>query len=498
MSRRTWHAGSLVLLCAGLASCAAVPRERAVASVDAFTAARGLPNADWPAAGTTDDQVAARTRELLSEPLTLERALQVAFLRNIEIRRAYAELGIAEAEVIEASRLANPTFGYVDLKPDAEGVRHQITRSLSLELTDLLLLPARRRISRAEFENAQQRIGNSLFELASEVQGAWFEYVTARQVAAMRTAAADAADASADFAQRSRDAGNLTPRNYALELAAQSEARVAAARSAAAAVEKRTQLALKLGIAARERWEAPDKLPAPVATAVDESALLEQARADRLDLAVARREVAILEDGLTLARRWRFIGDVKVGYERESESDGLRLSGPSLSLQLPIFNQGQASVLRAEAQLESARARLTTLERSVRNEIALGLDRLAAAHEIAERYRTALVPQREAVVSRTLEEYNFMLTGVFELLQARREELSAYQEYLLAVRDYWLARIELRRTVGGRLPGDEAASALTIGADDVLPAQAPEHAHHDTHQPPKPNSQGPRPDGEPR
>ena len=47
-----------------------------------------------------------------------------------------------------------------------------------------------------------------------------------------------------------------------------------------------------------------------------------------------------------------------------------------------------------------------------------------------------------------------MLVGVFELLQARRSQLDAYQSYVEAVRDYWLARTDLRRSVGGVLPGE--------------------------------------------
>ena len=47
-----------------------------------------------------------------------------------------------------------------------------------------------------------------------------------------------------------------------------------------------------------------------------------------------------------------------------------------------------------------------------------------------------------------------MLVGVFELLQARRTQLDAFQAYLEAVRDYWVARTDLRRSVGGALPGE--------------------------------------------
>jgi cobalt-zinc-cadmium efflux system outer membrane protein len=44
-----------------------------------------------------------------------------------------------------------------------------------------------------------------------------------------------------------------------------------------------------------------------------------------------------------------------------------------------------------------------------------------------------------------------MLLGVFQLLQARREQITAYRDYLDTVRDYWITRAELERATGGSL-----------------------------------------------
>ena len=49
-------------------------------------------------------------------------------------------------------------------------------------------------------------------------------------------------------------------------------------------------------------------------------------------------------------------------------------------------------------------------------------------------------------------QYNGMFVGVFQLLQARRDQIDAAREYIEALRDYWTARANLERAVGGRLP----------------------------------------------
>ena len=46
----------------------------------------------------------------------------------------------------------------------------------------------------------------------------------------------------------------------------------------------------------------------------------------------------------------------------------------------------------------------------------------------------------------------FMLTGAFELIMAKQQEFEAYQKYLEAIRDYWIIRADMQRSLGGSLP----------------------------------------------
>ncbi|HEX6837658.1 MAG TPA: TolC family protein, partial [Polyangia bacterium] len=66
-------------------------------------------------------------------------------------------------------------------------------------------------------------------------------------------------------------------------------------------------------------------------------------------------------------------------------------------------------------------------------------------------YQKTLVPLRERIVTLSQEQYNAMLLGVYQLLQAKQNELQTYREYIEAVRDYWIARADLERAVGTRL-----------------------------------------------
>jgi cobalt-zinc-cadmium efflux system outer membrane protein len=451
---------SVALIASG---CASNPSVRGSNEVNELTRVRGAPPAAW----TSDTRANPSTG--FPEPITVRRAVEIAFVRSPAVGQLYAELGLSQAEVLASSRLPNPTFGYVGLSAGS-GEPSQITRSISLGFTDLLMMPARSRIASANFDATRQRVAGRLLDLQAKVESAWYDYVAALQSAQMRAAAARAASASAEYAKRLNAAGNIRPRALALELAASTEAQIAAARAHAEGERSRATFASLVGLSTRDDWQVAHGLPALPVSNASPADLVDHALTTRLDVVAARQEVNTFESALRLTRWWRWLGNFDVGYERESETDGSRLRGPTFSLGIPLFNQNQSGVLRAQAELERSRARLAELELSVRNEIALGLDRLATTREVADSYRTALVPQREAVTSRTLEEVSFMLSGAFELLQSKREQFEAYQEYVDAVRDYWLARVELRHASGGKLADDDAASTQLLELGDTAPS----------------------------
>jgi hypothetical protein len=49
-------------------------------------------------------------RKLLKEPLTVSSAMQIALLNNRVLQATFEEVGIAQADVIEAVRLPNPSM----------------------------------------------------------------------------------------------------------------------------------------------------------------------------------------------------------------------------------------------------------------------------------------------------------------------------------------------------------------------------------------------------
>ncbi|MFA5940942.1 MAG: TolC family protein [Sinimarinibacterium sp.] len=485
----------VVLLGAALSGCAALPEDRGRGDVAALVQARGQPIGVDPDPALTRQMLA----ELADRALMPADAVRIALVSNPRLRADYARLGFAAADVYDAGRLSNPSLSASILFPDAGGEAAQVGLGLVQSFTHLLLLPSRSRFAEGEYESAKQVLGAQVLDLAADTEDAYYRLAGAWQLVKMREAVAKAAQASAELAQGFFDAGNINRLALALEQAAATQAQLDVLQARTEVNRARSALNALMGLSAREaHWRITDRLPTPVADEDDADALLELADRSRLDLAAARRRVSLLADALGVTRRFRYLGDVEVGVETERETDRSRITGPTLALELPIFNQGQGRVARSEAALQEAEAGLRALEVDISNSVRRASADVAAARTRAEQYRQSLIPLREAIVARTQEQVNFMLVGQFELLRAKEQEYDAYQGYLEAVRDYWLARVALAREVGTTLPSSAQigepsldAESLTQPAAAGMDMQDMPHMNHAKHeQPPQATQHG--------
>ena len=459
-SRRLWP----LVFPALLAGCAALPADRGRGDVAALLKERGRDTSQ-----IDDKHAAARlAKELTAKPLAVDDAVCLALVNNPRLKAEYARLGFAAADVYEAGRLSNPRLSASILFVDEPGLADKLDFGLTQSFTSLLLLPARSRFAQGEFERVKQTVGAQVLGLAADTEAAWYRLVGAWQLVTMREAVATAAQASADLAQRFFDAGNINRLELAREQAAASQAQLDLLQARAGVTLARGALNRLMGLAAAEDdWKVTGRMPAPLADEDPLSDLLKAADVSRLDLAAARKRVSQFADALGVTRSFRYLGEVDVGISGERDTDGSRHLGPALSLELPIFNQGSGRVARAEAGLQEAEAELRMLEIEISNGLQRAAAEVAAAKSRAEHYRQSLIPLREAIVARTQEQVNYMLIGQFDLLLVKQQEYDAYQGYLDAVRDYWLARVELAREVGAPLPSTAQAAGAMLDAEEL-------------------------------
>jgi cobalt-zinc-cadmium efflux system outer membrane protein len=435
----------LIIALLVLGGCAGIPAGNGRGDVDQLLVERGR---------SVDDATSDLLASLMGAPLTPDSAIRIALLNNPGLQSTYASLGFGAADVYEAGRIRNPVLGASVLSSSRSDERDQVTFGLVTSFTDLITLPARTRLAEGSFAALQHAVGAEVLNVAAQTEKTYFEYVGAQQVAALRAQIAKAGALSAALATRYQEAGNLTPRALALERAAASQAQLAVLDAQAAAYSARTALAQMLGLSVAENWTVPAQLPLPVAQEDDLAALLLLAEESRLDLASARAQAEVRAEQLGVVGWTRWLGELDIGFEKERESGGGTLSGPSLAWEIPLFNQHQDALLRADTELQLAVNEVRRIATDVDNSVRLAYAKVGNARARITEYQDVMIPQRVATVTAAQQEVNYMLIGVFELLALKQDEYDAYQGYLEAIRDYWLARADLGLATGTVLPSN--------------------------------------------
>jgi cobalt-zinc-cadmium efflux system outer membrane protein len=320
------------------------------------------------------------------------------------------------------------------------------------DFLDVFFLPARKKIAQSQFHQSQSRVTHEVLLLAGQTREAFYRFQSAQKVVELRKTAAEAAADASAASKALHDAGNITDLEWFSQQTQEARTKAEWVAAQAEADDARERVNELMGISGpRLSWTAGSDLPPlppkdPLLTDLETLAVDQ-----RMDLAAAREQVATQGQVLGLTRQTSLLGGLELGAQAERETDGQWRIGPDLNVNVPIFDQGQAAVARAFAEFGQSRRRYEALEADVRSQVRRAAQRVRNARVRADDYEKQVLPLQRKLVRQMQLEYNSMLTGVFALLQARRDEIDAGREYIESLRDYWIARVELEQAVGGRL-----------------------------------------------
>ncbi len=445
-------ARKVLLICAvlGLAGCAQVDPGGAFRDLSKIVHARTGKRVQWDRGSAEDAAAQGAVASLLRRPLTAGSAVQVALLNNHNLQATYEELGVAQADLVEAGLLKNPIFTFERRFPG-----QAMEADLLKEFIDLFLLPIRKRVAAAQLEATKFRVGHEILNVAGEVRAAFYAHQGDQQLVDLRKTVADGTERSAETALRMQEAGNLKNLDLANEEAFHAEAKIQLAKAQSEAAQSREQLNKLMGaFGAQTNWTIVSRLPDLPAHEVSLSGLESRALQQRLDLAAAEQEFLAGARGLGFARADAILGQAEIGGHYEREKTGEYSVGPSVNLPLPIFNQGQPALAKANAKVRQGQQRYFALAADIRSDVRGARDRMLLARQQVEYFKSTALPMRTRVTQESQLEYNAMQIGPFQLLQAKQDEVRMGADYVEAQRDYWVARAELEKAVGGSLSGN--------------------------------------------
>ena len=484
---RSVHSTAVLLLLVAIAGCATVSPDKRFPDVqrevDARSGQRVLWRQDRPEDRLADDAVAA----LLARPLSTDDAVQVALFRNTGLQATFEDLGIAQADVVQAGQLRNPDIAGFLRFPDSPPSGLNWNIGVDIWLLDGFLVPIRERLAGAAEDQAIWRVTEQVLRLAAETRAAYFAQQADAKAATAQEELAELLRLASDLSHDQAGAGNVDDLRLAADIAAFQQTRLALIQSRSATRASLEKLRRLMGLTDQPvGWSLAADAPMPSAGEPSEEELVSLAIASRLDLASAVAEVQHQEYALELTKKW-WLASVQVGVETERSTDGQFTTGPHISAELPIFNQRQGEIARQEAIIRQVKHHASSMQALVRTEVRTALDRVVAARHVADLYSSEILPLRRRVLAATQDRYNSMFVGVFELLSTKAEMTVAETAFARALQDYWTAHSDLELALGTRVPETPLLSPERPPTEQPTPSEPPTTPTapnpHQQHQP---------------
>jgi len=444
------------LLVFALSGCTTFSDDGGFAPVNQAAKDRLGKDAVWARSDAERQTVATRVSELLAQPLSVDAAVQIALINNKGLQAGYYELGLSEADLVQAGRLPNPGFVFARKTQSDE---LEIERLFTINLMRLLTMPLTIEIESRRFEQTQRAVTMQMLLLASESRKAYFEAVAAEETVRYMRRAMEAAQAGAELARRMAEVGNWNKLQHAREQGFYADAALSLARAEQARTASRERLIRLLGLGLRAgetEFRLPERLPDLPKQVEELPEIEQQAMTQRLDIQSARLSTETLAANLGLTKATRFINVLEVSVIHNSFNNAPVQRGYEIAIEIPLFDWGTARVAQAEAIYGQAVSRMAETAVNARSEVRQAYLNYRASYDIARHYRDEIVPIRKRISDENLLRYNGMLIGVFELLADARSQIASVNAYIEALRDFWLAQADLEMAQIGRPSPNEA------------------------------------------
>ena len=445
------HRVALTLACIAAvlaAGCATTDNASTLSKVQEIT--RSQTGKDIVAQRTDADRAAVeqRVRELLAKTLSVDDAVQIALLNNRGLQASLATLGIADAELLEASRLPNP--GLTLTRPQSGGAL-SLEHSLHYSLARLVMFPFLRDTEQSRFEQTQRAVALDVLTLAADARKAYYSALAANEMLRYTQQVQTAAEASAELARRMTQAGNFNKLQQAREQAFYADAALSASRAQQASVSARERLTRLMGLwGDQTNFVLPERLPDVPTAIMDRPDIERQALSQRLDVLSDKFGAERMARNLGLTRRTRFINLLDLGIVRSASETGRAQLGYELTIELPLFDWGESRIEKAEAFYMQAVNRAAHTAVNARSEVREAYQAYRAAYDIARHFRDEIVPTAKRISEENMLRYNGMLIGVFELLADARAQITSVNGAIAARRDFWIAEADLNMAMVGK------------------------------------------------
>ena len=485
-----------------LAGCAAVePQEDYARVKQHVTEATGQERLYRP---EDDALVLERVEGLTEDGITAAEAVEICLLNNPALQAAFMDVGMARADAVQAGLFSNPFVGFSVMPPDGGGLAN-IQASIAQNIAELWQIPLRKRAAERSLDAAIVSLAGMASQLAADAKGAYYAAVGTDERLRIARENLDIANNLLELTVARQQAGAANELEVNLSRSVAVDSQISVERERLSAANARRKLAALLGLVGdANALVLNDALPGDYPDTQSAQALVSLAKSSRLDLQAAQQAVASAEAQLAYETR-RVFPVVQMGAQLERSersrqggrdvlADTARASiangrltapsiqprserrlqggqdlilGPTLGVELPIFDQNQAQIAKARYALQQADKTLDALDRTVTQEVRNAVDRAMTAWRLMRMYRDNSIPLAQGNLDLSREAYRAGRASFLSVLEAQRFFLETRRGYVQASQTAATMIPELERTIG--LPFDrlldEARNGMELDQD---------------------------------
>ncbi len=453
-----------------------------------------------------DELVDELVEGLTQDGISADEAAQISLLNNPSLHAAFLDVGMARADAVQAGLFSNPFVGVSARFPDGGGLAN-IEASIAQNIAELWQIPIRKRAAERSLDATILDLARTAAEIAADAKAAYYTAVGTDERFRIAQENFDIAKNLLELALARQEAGAANELDVNLSRGIALDSKIEVERARLAGADARRELATILGFTSDgDALVLADPLPTESPETPNPESLVLLAKVWRLDIQTAQQAVAaaqalleyeyqrvwpVIELGLALERSERTsqggrdiaadtarasiangsltAPEIQPRSERRSEKGQDVIFGPSLGVELPIFDQNQAQIAKAQYALQQARKTLDALDRAVTQEVRSAVDRAITSWRLMRMYRDQSIPLAQDNLDLSREAYRAGRASFLSVLEAQRFFLEARLGYVEASQSAATMIPVLERTIG--LPFDRFLSEVNKPTEPNQPVE---------------------------
>ena len=406
--------------------------------------------------------------------LTSDDAVQRTLRHNLSLVASVETLPIAQANLVQAGLLPNPTFGqtgafYFPLSGQGGGTAFDLLISETVNV--FFTAPHKVAIARAQQVQAGIDVANQAFSLAQQTRSQFDQLASLVRNRRLQERIAQTYKQAVDEAQAEVRVGLVT-RVDVNRAAIQYEDALRQAKHYQTQYEGAAQqMNWLMGVQSEPFWTLPDEIndPPAVLSSLPKSQVLESLAVKyRLDLFRASFDNQIAEVSVKLAKLGMF-PETSIGFDAARDSSHHWTGGPAFQSLLPIFDPGIVGLWLARYQQIQSQRNYAALEGQVHSDVRSALNALQIADEDVRFYKERIIPQEEENVREQQFSFHLGNAQFDDLLNTLREYVGVLQSFENAIQAYQQAIVQLETAVGLSFGRIEEMTRGESGYDTTLP-----------------------------